>query len=227
MGVGGGDLEATDGEGKDDEDGMGSRASAIGSENGDDMIVDPINDGSEGCKSDCTGSESEGEGERKNEGVADSGTGSESEGEDNVDVAGDGGASRGDGDGESVGAGADGGDPSSKLRPKPKPKPSKKDKKEPFYPCSPAPIYHTFPVRYNSSTYLLSLLPPSPLRVVVAHGEIFGPITAGLLNGSNPASFLYVDHLNSVRCLFGALCHPPHPHTWNSLPHRSLYKAVF
>jgi hypothetical protein len=93
MGICGGDLEAMDGEGKDDKDGMGSRASVIGSENGDDMIIDPINDGSEGCKSDCTGSESEGE--RKNEGVADSGTGSESEGKDNVDVAGDGGASGG------------------------------------------------------------------------------------------------------------------------------------
>jgi hypothetical protein len=108
-GVGDRDPEAMQGDGGGDTElGEGT----IGAEDGDEMIVIPINDGSKGCESDGTGSESQGE--KKNEDAAD-----------------DGGASGDDGDGESVGAGADGGDPSPTRRPKPKKKGKKKSRPKP------------------------------------------------------------------------------------------------
>jgi hypothetical protein len=96
----------------DSGDDMELEEGMIGAKDGDEMIVIPINDGSKGCESDGTGSESQGE--KKNE-----------------DAVNNGGASRDDGDSESMGMGANGGDPSPILRPKPKKKGKKKSRPKP------------------------------------------------------------------------------------------------
>src|SRR5258708_6655462 len=62
------------------------------------------------------------------------------------------------------------------------------------------------------------------------HGELYGILAAALFatSSSSPSPLpIYSDHLNAVTLLNDALHHPPLPHSWSSLPARSLYRWIF
>jgi hypothetical protein len=65
----------------------------------------------------------------------------------------------------------------------------------------------------------------------ILHGELYGILLAALFatastSSSSPPS-IHTDHLNAVTILNDALAHPPLPHSWSSLPARSMYRWIY
>jgi hypothetical protein len=64
----------------------------------------------------------------------------------------------------------------------------------------------------------------------ILHGELYGILVAVLFATSQtPTSSppLYSDHLNAINLLNDFLLKPPLPHSWSSLPARSLYRWIY
>ncbi|KAJ3753735.1 hypothetical protein EV360DRAFT_87504 [Lentinula raphanica] len=79
---------------------------------------------------------------------------------------------------------------------------------------------------FGSAAYSLLLYQNS---ASVPLGEAYGLLTCILacLRHSSPLpSIIYTDHLNSTRLISDSLTSPPLPHSWSSLPARSLYHRI-